>query len=88
MNIADADVESLRLTLGPTRPADGAARIVVDLGDLDGSRAALSTGQSGHPAALHYRDQAQLWSAGQLHRLAWTPVAIARMEGRLVLRPR
>lgn len=82
------DVEALRGHLGPAGRTDGGARIVVDLGDLDASRAALSTGQSGHSAAFHYRDQAQIWSAGQLHRLAWTPGAIARMEGRLVLRPR
>lgn len=84
----DLDVEALRIALGPAEPKDGGARIVIDLGDLDASRAALSTGQSGHPVAFHYRDQAQLWSAGMLHRLAWTPEAIARMEGRLVLRPR
>jgi acyl-homoserine lactone acylase PvdQ len=82
-----SDVEALRVRFG-TAQGGSSARIVIDLGDLDASRAALSTGQSGHPAALHYRDQAQLWSAGQLHRLAWTPGAIARMEGRLVLRPR
>lgn len=66
----------------------GAARIVIDLGDLDASRAVLSTGQSGHSASFHFGDQAQLWSVGQMHRLAWTPDAIARTEGRLVLRPR
>lgn len=81
------DVEALRVRFGAPR-GRSSARIVIDLGDLDASRSALSTGQSGHPVAFHYRDQAQLWSAGQLHRLAWTPEAIARMEGRLVLRPR
>lgn len=81
------DVEALRVRFGPAQ-GRSSARIVIDLGDLDASRAALSTGQSGHPVAFHYRDQAQLWSAGMLHRLAWTPGAIARMEGRLVLRPR
>jgi acyl-homoserine lactone acylase PvdQ len=82
------DVEGLRLVLGDASPGVAAARIVIDLGDLDASRAALSTGQSGHPAAFHYRDQAQLWTTGQLHRLAWTGDAVARTEGRLVLRPR
>lgn len=73
---------------GPPAPAPAGARIILDLGDLDSSKAALSTGQSGHLAAFHYGDQAQLWSAGQLHRLAWTSDAVARTEGRLVLRPR
>lgn len=82
------DVESMRLAFDRVGATDAAARIVIDLGDLDASRAALSTGQSGHPVAYHYRDQAQLWTAGQLHRLAWTPAAIARTAGRLVLRPR
>ncbi|HUG56250.1 MAG TPA: penicillin acylase family protein [Candidatus Limnocylindrales bacterium] len=81
------DVEALRVGFGTARGGPS-ARMVIDLGDLDASRAALSTGQSGHPVAFHYRDQAQLWSAGQLHRLAWTPGAVARTEGRLVLRPR
>lgn len=82
------DVETMRLAFDHVAVTEAAARIVVDLGDLDASRAALSTGQSGHPVAFHYRDQAQMWTAGQLHRLAWTDEAIARMEGRLVLRPR
>ncbi|MGH2378087.1 MAG: penicillin acylase family protein [Candidatus Limnocylindria bacterium] len=84
----DLDVEAMRALLGPTAPSAAAARIVIDLGDLDASKAALSTGQSGHRAAFHHGDQAQLWSAGQLHRLAWTSAAVARTEGRLVLRPR
>lgn len=85
---SDLDVEALRLDFGATGPTDGGARIVIDLGDLDGSKAALSTGQSAHSTAFHYRDQAQMWTTGQLHRLGWTEAAIARTEGRLVLRPR
>jgi acyl-homoserine lactone acylase PvdQ len=84
----DLDVEAMRVALGAAARSDAGARIVIDLGDLDASRSALSTGQSAHRAARHYRDQAQIWSAGQLHRLAWTRQAVARTEGQLVLRPR
>lgn len=85
---AGSDVEAMRLLLGATGSRPAGARIVIDLGDLYASKSALSTGQSGHPAAFHYQDQAQLWTTGQLHRLAWTRDAVARTEGRLVLRPR
>jgi acyl-homoserine lactone acylase PvdQ len=84
----DLDVDTMRVTLGSPTSGSAKARIIIDLGDLDASRAALSTGQSGHRAADHYRDQAQLWTTGQMHRLAWTRDAVARTEGRLVLRPR
>lgn len=73
---------------GPPEPAQAGARLVIDLGDLDASKAALSTGQSAHRAAFHYRDQVPLWEAGQLHRLAWTREAVARTEGQLVFRAR
>ncbi len=41
-------------------------RVVVDLSDLDASRAVLTTGQSGNPVSPHWNDQAALWAAGEL----------------------
>ncbi|HEX6230755.1 MAG TPA: penicillin acylase family protein [Actinomycetota bacterium] len=41
-------------------------RTVVDLGDVDRSKAVLATGQSGNPASGHWADQAGPWAAGGL----------------------
>ena len=41
-------------------------RVVVDLANVDDSRAVLPTGQSGHPASPHWSDQSSLWIAGDL----------------------
>ena len=41
-------------------------RVVVDLADVDASRAVLPTGQSGNPTSPHWNDQGPLWIAGDL----------------------
>ena len=82
------DVELIRSFMDRPRPTDAGARLIIDLGDLDASKSALSTGQSGHPAAFHYLDQRALWEVGQLHALTWTREEIARVEAQLVLRAR
>jgi penicillin G amidase len=41
-------------------------RVIVDVGDVDGARAVLPTGVSGHPGSPHWNDQAASWIAGEL----------------------
>jgi len=63
-------------------------RMVVDLGDLENSRALLAPGQSGHPGDPHYDDQAEAWFTGEYHPMLYGREAVEEhAEGRLVLRP-
>jgi penicillin G amidase len=63
-------------------------RVVYDLDDLDRSRGALPTGQSGNPASPHWNDQHELWTAGELRPLPFTRSAVeAAAVARLVVRP-
>ena len=63
-------------------------RAVYDLADLDASRGALPTGQSGNPASPHWNDQTELWAAGDLRPLPFTrPAVEAAATARLDLRP-
>jgi penicillin amidase len=52
-------------------------RLLVDLSDLDGARIVITTGQSGHPFALHYDDQIEPWRNGDTLPLPFTRDAIA-----------
>jgi len=64
-------------------------RMVVDLGDLDGSRWVNLTGESGHAFDAHYTDQTDLWARGET--LPWPfsrTVVDAATEHTLTLRPR
>lgn len=85
------DVDAMRLLLrSPTGASRSTAayRLVVDLAELDASRAVLSTGQSGQRASSHFSDQTPLWEAGQLHELSFSRRSLGRIEGHLVFRPR
>ena len=62
-------------------------RMVIDLGDLDASRAVLPTGESGQPLARHWGDQTQLWLRGDLHPMWFTRSRIPDPDV-LVLRAR
>jgi penicillin amidase len=62
-------------------------RMLVDLGDLDNSRAILPTGQSGQPLARHWADQTPLWLRGELHPMWFTRARILEPDT-LVLRAR
>jgi penicillin amidase len=62
-------------------------RMLVDLGDLDNSRAILPTGQSGQPLSRHWGDQTPLWLRGELHPMWFTRARIVAPDV-LVLRPR
>jgi penicillin amidase len=67
-----SDPSSGLLTTGPSM------RLVVDLGDPDGTRFVLCGGQSGHPASPAYDDQLPDWLAGRTRPLAWSDAAIER----------
>jgi penicillin G amidase len=62
-------------------------RMLVDLGDLDNSRAILPTGESGQPLSRHWGDQTPLWLRGELHPMWFTRARILDPDV-LVLRPR
>ncbi|MDQ6859269.1 MAG: penicillin acylase family protein [Chloroflexota bacterium] len=62
-------------------------RMLVDLGDLDASRAVLPTGQSGQPLSRHWGDQTPLWLRGELHPMWFTRARIPDPDV-LVLRAR
>ncbi|MDP9246006.1 MAG: penicillin acylase family protein [Chloroflexota bacterium] len=62
-------------------------RMLVDLGDLDASRAILPTGQSGQPLSRHWGDQTPLWLRGELHPM-WSTRARIPDADVLVLRAR
>jgi penicillin amidase len=51
-------------------------RQIIDLGDIDASVGVNTTGQSGHPASPHFRDQVALWAAGDYHPLPFTRAAV------------
>ncbi len=54
-------------------------RHVIDLGDLEKSRGAITTGQSGHFISPHYGDQVELWLKGTPHPLSLDPERIKGM---------
>lgn len=72
------------------RPADyrqtngPSARIVVDVGNWDNSRAINHPGQSGNPDSPHYRDLAPMWRDGQYFRLAYTRKAVEAVTERVI----
>jgi penicillin amidase len=47
------------------------ARLIVDLGDLENSRAMHTTGQSSHLASPHYDDMIDPWRFIEYHNLLW-----------------
>lgn len=46
-------------------------RQVIDMGDLNNSRATIYGGQCGHPLSPHYDDLIDGWLRGDLHPLPW-----------------
>lgn len=47
-------------------------RMIIDLSDLNASWAIHSTGQSEHPAHIHYDDMMHLWLHGKYHPMTFT----------------
>ncbi len=63
-------------------------REIVDLGNLDGSLAIYTTGQSGHAYHPHYIDMAQPWADVQYAPLWWDKQSVIDdAEGHLILLP-
>lgn len=52
-------------------------RLTIDMGDLDGARIVITTGQAGNPFDRHYNDQIDTWASGRTVPLPFTPRAIA-----------
>lgn len=64
-------------------------RMIVDLGDLENSRAINTLGQSGHAYHAHYADMIEDWRAIRYHPMHWARSVIeAEAGGRLVLQPK
>ena len=47
-------------------------RQVVDLGNLDRSASALSTGQSGQPGNRFYFNMIEMWREAEYHPMLWS----------------
>ncbi len=63
-------------------------RMIVDLADLENSRAIHTTGQSGHPFSPHYRDMIEAWRTIGYHPLRFGDEAVsAAAVHTLELRP-
>lgn len=78
----------------PSRPDPYAVRalpsmrMIVDLGNLDGSKAMHTPGQSGHAYAAHYDDMADPWRLIQYHAMLWSRAAVEQgAEAHLTLKP-
>ena len=61
------------------------ARMVVDVGNWDNSRAVNHSGQSGDPDSPHYRDLAPLWRDGRYFPLLYTRKAVEAATARLIV---
>jgi penicillin G amidase len=53
-------------------------RLTIDMGDLDGARIVITTGQAGNPFDRHYNDQVDRWRNGGTVALPFTPRAIEK----------
>jgi penicillin amidase len=62
-----SNVEVFGVTNGPSY------RLTIDMGDIDGARIVITTGQSGNPGDPHYGDMIPLWAEGQTIALPFSP---------------
>ena len=67
-----------RQVLGPS------ARLIIDVGNWDDSKAVNYPGQSGDPQSSHYRDLATLWRAGQYFPLLYSREAVENATERKI----
>ena len=72
----DPDVVPVGLDELFTSPNLPSYRLLIDMGDLDGARIVITTGQSGMPFDAHYTDQIEPWRTGGTLPLPFTPAAI------------
>ena len=64
------------------------ARLVIDVGNWDNSRAVNHPGESGDPDSPHYRDLAPLWRTGQYFPLLYSQEAVENaLEKKIELVP-
>ena len=78
----DASSRNFRPITGPSM------RMVIDLGDIDGSTWVNATGVSGHPGSRHYRDQMSTWAGGGTFGFNFTRRTVEEAaHHELVLRP-
>ena len=82
VNASAYRTSDFRQTNGPS------ARLVIDVGNWDNSRAVNHPGQSGDPDSPHYRDLAPMWRAGQYFPLLYSREAVEKAtEKRIELVP-
>ncbi|MBD3291007.1 hypothetical protein GF337_19525 [candidate division KSB1 bacterium] len=63
-------------------------RVIIDLGDIEGSQIIFSTGQSGQPLDEHYKDQFALWKNGQYRSITYNQEKIQHSGyNLLILKP-
>ena len=62
--------------------AGPSVRVVIDVGNWDGSVAVNHPGQSGDPESPHYRDLAELWRRGEYFPLLYSRAAVERATER------
>jgi penicillin G amidase len=75
-------------TANLVQSAGSTFRIVVDVGNWDGSLVMNSPGQSGDPDSPHYADLFERWGAGEAFPLLYSRDAVeAATEQRIHLRP-
>jgi len=70
VNASGYRTSDFRQVVGPS------ARLIVDVGNWDNSKAVNHPGQSGDPDSPHYRDLASLWRAGQYFPLLYSRKAV------------
>ena len=69
--VPPSNVEVYGVTNGPSY------RLTIDMGDIDGARVIITTGQSGNPGDPHYGDMIPLWADGQTVPL---PFSVANVQ--------
>jgi penicillin amidase len=82
VNASGYQTSDFRQILGPS------ARLIIDVGSWDNSKAVNHPGQSGDPGSPHYRDLAPLWRAGQYFPLLYSREAVEKaIERKIELLP-
>lgn len=83
VNASGYRTSDFRQILGPS------ARLIIDVGNWDNSKAVNHPGQSGDPDSSHYRDSAPLWRAGEYFPLLYSREAVENAtEKKIELVPR
>jgi penicillin amidase len=65
-DVPPTNVEVYGVTNGPSY------RLTIDMGDIEGARIIITTGQSGNPGDPHYGDMIDLWTNGQTVQLPFS----------------